>query len=109
LNNSFNQEVSDASILGEEIVSPHNVSGQRELEKVKFLKFGGSTDGELEEAWLENMAKFFALRDNTSNIKVCMGIFQLKGISLLGWKNLLPQLGMDVCEISCELFEDNFR
>ena len=33
----------------------------------------------MSEAWLENMAICFALRDYTSNMKVCMAVFQLKG------------------------------
>lgn len=48
---------------------------RRDLEKVKFLEFRGSTDGQSAEAWLENMAMCFTLRDYTSNMKVKMGIF----------------------------------
>ena len=52
-------------------------------EKVKFTEFWGSTDGQSAEAWLENMAMCFTLRDYTSNMKAKMGIFQLKGNVLL--------------------------
>ena len=38
-----------------------------------------------------------------------MGIFQLKGNTLLWWKTLLPQLGMDISEVTWELFEEKFR
>ena len=62
----------------------------RELKKVKFLEFFGAPDGATAEAWLENMAMCFALRDYTSNMKVCMTVFQLKGSALLWWKMLLP-------------------
>jgi hypothetical protein len=63
----------------------------RELKKVKFLEFFGAPDGTAAEAWLENMAICFALRDDyTSNMKVHMVVFQLKGSTLLWWKMLLP-------------------
>jgi hypothetical protein len=61
-----------------------------ELEKVKFLEFFGAPDGAAAEAWLENMAMCFALHDYTSNMKVLMVVFQLKGSALLWWKTLLP-------------------
>jgi hypothetical protein len=54
-----------------------------ELEKVKFPELFGAPDGVAAEAWLENMAMCFALRDYTSNMKVCMAVFQLKGSTLL--------------------------
>jgi hypothetical protein len=80
----------------------------RELEKVKFPEFLGATDGAATEAWLENMVMCFALRDYTSNMKVCMVVFQLKGSALLWWKMLLPQLNMVVEDVSWELFEEWF-
>jgi hypothetical protein len=61
-----------------------------ELEKVKFLEFFGALDGAIAEAWLENMAMCFSLRDYTSNMKVRMAVFQLKGSALLWWKMILP-------------------
>jgi hypothetical protein len=61
-----------------------------ELEKVKFPKFFGAPDDAAAEAWLENMTMCFALRDYTSNMKVLMAVFQLKGSTLLWWKTLLP-------------------
>ena len=60
-----------------------------ELEKVKFLKFFGAPDGAVTKAWLENTTMYFALRNYTSNMKVHMPIFQLKGSALLWWKKLL--------------------
>jgi hypothetical protein len=39
----------------------------------------GAMDDLAVEAWLENMAMCFTLRDYTSNMKVCMAVFQLKG------------------------------
>jgi hypothetical protein len=56
---------------------PPVVSGSvhRELKKVKFPEFWGSTDGLAIEAWLENMAMCFALCDYTSNMKVRMAVF----------------------------------
>jgi hypothetical protein len=81
----------------------------RELEKVKFPKFFGAPDGAAAEAWLENMAMCFALHDCTSNMKVRMAVFQLKGSALLWWKTLLPQLNMVVEDMSWELFEERFR
>jgi hypothetical protein len=62
----------------------------RELERVKFPEFFGAPDGAAAEAWLENMVMCFALQNYTSNMKVCMAIFQLKGSTLLWWKTLLP-------------------
>jgi hypothetical protein len=81
----------------------------RELEKVKFPEFWGATDGLATEAWLENMAMCFTLHDYTSNMKVCMVVFQLKGSALLWWKTLLPQLNMVVEDVSWELFEEWFQ
>ena len=81
----------------------------RELEKVKFPEFFGAPDDATTKAWLENMAMCFALHDYTSNMKVCMAVFQLKGSTLLWWKTLLPQLNMVVEDVSWELFEEWFR
>jgi hypothetical protein len=80
----------------------------RELEKVKFLEFFGAPDGAAAEAWLESMAMCFALCDYTSNMKVRMAVFQLKGSALLWWKMLLSQLNMAIEDVSWELFEERF-
>jgi hypothetical protein len=94
-------------------VPPHSPDGtgsiHRELEKVKFPEFFGSLDGAATKAWLENMAMCFKLRDYTSNMKVHMAVFQLKGNTLLWWKVLLLQLNMAVEDVSWELFEERFR
>jgi hypothetical protein len=55
------------------------VSFRREPEKGKFPEFLGATENMANEAWLENMAMCLALHDYTSNMKVCMAVFQLKG------------------------------
>jgi hypothetical protein len=78
----------------------------KELEKVKFPKLSGATDGLVFKAWLENIEMCFALRDYTSNMKVHMVVFQLKRSVLLWWKTILPQLNMDVKEVSWELLEE---
>jgi hypothetical protein len=80
-----------------------------ELEKVKFLEFFDAPDGTATKTWLENMAMCFALRDYTSNMKVHMAVFQLKGSALLWWKTLLPQLNMVVEDVSWEMFEERFQ
>jgi hypothetical protein len=91
-------------------VPPHapSVTGSihRELEKVKFPEFFCASDGTAAEAWLENMVMCFALRDYTSNMKVRMAVFQLKGSALLWWKTLLPQLNMVIEDVLWELFEE---
>ena len=74
-----------------------------------FPEFFGATDDVAVEAWLENMAMCFALRDYTPNMKVRMAVFQLKGSALLWWKTLLPQLNMAVEDVSWELFEERFQ
>jgi hypothetical protein len=79
-----------------------------ELKKVKFHEFFGALDGAAIEAWLENMEMCFALRDYTSNMKIRMMIFQLKGSALLWWKTLLTQLNMAIKDMSWELFEEWF-
>jgi hypothetical protein len=71
--------------------------------------FFSALDDAATEAWLENMAMFFALRDYTSNMKLCMAVFPLKGSALLWWKTLLPQLNMVVEDVSWELFDKWFR
>jgi hypothetical protein len=90
---------------------PSVVTGSfhRELEKVKFPKFFGASDDAAAEAWLENMAMCFTLRDYTSKMKVCMAVFQLKGSALLWWKLLLPQLNMTVEDMSWDMFKEQFR
>jgi hypothetical protein len=80
-----------------------------ELEKVKFPEFLLATDDVAVEAWLENMAMSFALREYTSNMKVCMEVFQLKDSALLWWKKLLPQLNIVIKEVSWELFKEQFQ
>jgi hypothetical protein len=47
----------------------------REMEKVKFLEFWGSTNGQEIEAWLENMEMCFSLRITPLISSVHMGIF----------------------------------
>jgi hypothetical protein len=54
------------------------------------------------------MVMFFSLHEYTSNMKVCMEVFQLKGSTLLWWKTLLPQLNMVVKDVPSELFEEQF-
>ena len=81
----------------------------RELEKVKFPEFFGAPDGAAAEAWLENMAMCFALRDYTSNRKVRMAVYQLKERALLWRKALLSWLILIVEDVSWELFEEWFR
>jgi hypothetical protein len=80
-----------------------------ELEKVKFPKFFGASNDASAEARLENMVMCFSLHDYTSNMNVCMVVFQMKGSALLWWKTLLPQLNMVVEDVSWELFEEWFR
>jgi len=66
----------------------------------------GSMDGLATEAWLKNMEMYFALRDYTSNMRVHMAVFQLKGSALLWWKTLLPLLNMVIEDVSREWFEE---
>jgi hypothetical protein len=76
----------------------------RELEKVKFPEFMDAMYVSATEEWLENMATCFTLRDYTSNMKLCIVVFQLKGSTLLWWKMVLPQLNMVVsrtCHGNC--------
>jgi hypothetical protein len=78
------------------------------LENVKFTELFGAPNDATVEAWLENMAMCFALHDYTSNMKVRMEVFQLKGSALLWWKTILPQLNMSVEDVLWELFEEWF-
>jgi hypothetical protein len=80
-----------------------------ELEKFKFPDFFGAPEGTTSKAWLENMVMCFALCNYTSNMKVCMAIFQLKGSSLLWWEMLLSQLNMAVEDVSWKLFKERFQ
>lgn len=54
------------------------------------------------------MAMCFTLRDYTSKLIVHIRILQLKGSTLLCWKTFLPQLGIDISEITWEMFEERF-
>jgi hypothetical protein len=107
--NHLEKEEGGVSTPTEGSQNPTSNHMHRELEKVKFPEFWGSIDGQVTEAWLENMEMCFSLRDYTSNMKVHMGVFQLKGSALLWWKTLLPQLGVSISEISWELFEECFH
>jgi hypothetical protein len=69
----------------------------------------GATDGVAAEACLENTTMCFSLHDYTSNMKVRMTVFQLKGSALLWWKMLLPQLNMAIEDVSWEMFEEQFQ
>jgi hypothetical protein len=80
-----------------------------ELEKVKFPGFFGALDDATVEAWLENMAMCFAFHEYTSNMKVRIAVFQLKGSALLWRKMLLLQLNMAVEDVSWEPFEERFQ
>jgi hypothetical protein len=77
-----------------------------DLEKVKFSDFFGAPDDPTVERLLENMEMCFSLHDYTSNMKVQMEVYQLKGNTLLWWKTLLPQLNMAIEDVSWELFEE---
>jgi hypothetical protein len=109
--NRLDRDEGRESVPNEGSQLPPLVSGSvhRELEKVKFHEFLGSMEGLAAEAWLENMEMCFALRDYTSNMKVCMAVFQMKGSALLWWKTLLPQLNMAIEDVSWELFEERFQ
>ena len=98
LNNILDRDEARASAPAEVPSRAPAVTGSihRELKKVKFPKFFGAPDGAATKAWLENMAMCFALRDYTSNMKVHMEVFQLKGSTLLWWKTILPQLNMTI-------------
>jgi hypothetical protein len=61
------------------------------------------------DAYSRNEGVVTALREYTSNMKVRMSVFQLKGSALLWWKTLLPQLNMIVEDVSWELFEERFQ
>jgi hypothetical protein len=102
----------EARVSGPAEVPPcaSSVTGSihRELKKINFPEFFGAPDGTAAEAWLENMVMCFALCDYTSNMKVHMVFFQLKGSALLWWKMLLPQLNMAIEDVSWELFEEWF-
>jgi hypothetical protein len=109
--NCLDRDEGRESIPNEGLKHPPVASGSvhREPEKVKIPKFWGSKDGLAVKACLDNMAMCFALHYYTSNMKVRMVIFQLKGSALLWWKTLLPKLNMDVEDISWDLFEEKFQ
>jgi hypothetical protein len=75
--NCLDRDEGTTSVLNE--VSQHAPIGSssihKELEKVTFLEFMGATDDSSVEAWLENMAMCFTLRDYTSNMKFHMEVF----------------------------------
>ena len=55
------------------------------------------------------MAMCLALHKYTSNVKVRMAVFQLKGSTLLWLKTFLPQLNMVIEDMSWELFKEWFQ
>jgi hypothetical protein len=74
-----------------------------------IFEFFGAPDDATTEEWLKNMAMCFALREYTSNMKVCMAVFQLKRSTLLWWTPLLPHLNMEIEDVSHELFSEWLR
>jgi len=100
--NLLNWDEARESVPNEGSQHPPVVSSivHRELKKVKFHEFLGAMDDLAAEAWLENIAMCFALHNYTSNVKVCVAVFQLKGSTLIWWKTLLPQPNMVVEDVS---------
>jgi hypothetical protein len=76
---------------------------------MKLLEFSEGRASERAEAWLEGMTRCFSLRDNASNSKVKIAIFQLRDSALNWWGNLERQLHLTPDTVSWELFEERFR
>ena len=62
---------------------------EREFKKIKPTTFDGeSRKGEEAEAWFLDIKKYFQIYNYSSNMKVRMAIYNLKGKAIIWWQDL---------------------
>ena len=66
-----------------------------EFKKIKPTSFNGeSKTGEEAEAWLLDIKKYFQIYNYSSNMKVRMAIYNLKGKASIWWQDLKISQGL---------------
>ena len=81
-----------------------------EFKKVKPTSFDGETrTGEEAEAWLLDIKKYFQLHNYSSNMKVRMVVYNLKGKSSIWWKALKISHGLKENNLEWSEFKRLFK
>ena len=66
-----------------------------EFKKIKPTSFDGESKiGEKEEAWLLDIKKYFHIYNYSSNIKVQLVVYNLKGKASIWWQDLKISHGL---------------
>jgi hypothetical protein len=66
-----------------------------EFKKIKPVTFDGeSRKGEEAKAWLLDIKKYFQIYNYSSNMKVTMAIYNLKGKAIIWWQDLKLAKGL---------------
>jgi hypothetical protein len=68
-----------------------------------------SRTGEEEKSWLLDIKKYFQIYDYSSNMKVRMAIYNLKGKYSIWWKYLNLDKGIKDKKMECEEFKKYFK
>ena len=80
-----------------------------ELQRSKPPEFDGQGIGLKAETWLLDMGRFFSLLPYGSNIKARCAITQLRGHGSIWWDGESERLGINVADLTWEIFEERFR
>jgi hypothetical protein len=81
-----------------------------EFKKIKPATFDGeSRIGEEAEAWLLGIKKYFQIYNYSSNMKVKMAIYNLKGKANIWWQNLKLAKGLKEKQLELPDFKKYFK
>jgi len=81
-----------------------------ELKKIKPTSFDGeSKTGEEAEAWLLDIKKYFQIYNYSSNMKVWMAIYNLKGKASIWWHDLKISQGLKEKSLEWAEFKRLFK
>jgi hypothetical protein len=81
-----------------------------EFKKIKPATFDGeSRTGEEAEAWLLDIKKYFQIYNYSSNMKVRMAIYNLKGKASIWWQDLKLAKGLKEKQLEWSDFKKYFK
>jgi hypothetical protein len=81
-----------------------------EFKKIKPSTFDGeSRTGEEAEAWLLDIKKYFQIYNYSSNMKVRMAIYNLKGKESIWWQDLKLAKGLKEKQMEWSYFKKYFK
>jgi len=81
-----------------------------EFKRIKPTIFDGeSRTGEEEEAWLLDIKKYFQIYNYSSNMKVRMAIYNLKGKASIWWQDLKLAKGLKEKQLEWSNFKKYFK